>query len=41
MVAKQESTFEQFKDVYSTLFNHHQDLAARWLDLEKNTLLYR
>jgi len=41
MVAEEEDIFEQFKDAYSPLSQHHQDLAARWLDLGNNTLLYR
>ena len=32
---------EQFKEIYSPLPDHYQDLATHWLDLRTCTLLYR
>ena len=32
---------ETFKEFYSQLNSHQQDLATRWLDLGNYTLLYR
>ena len=40
MMSDDDST-ELFKEAYTHLNSHQQDLATRWLDLGNNTLLYR